>query len=140
MRFRHTDSDIVRNARQQDFIRWAKDQYGVGKLIANRDKLLRIFGAHTQTDHNLHTTDGLINLFNLVAFSDGHTIKQIQFPAQFLPCDPTGSTPCYVAPTSAAAEHGAFRDFMRRRTPPRRPSSDLRNPRAARDRAVARPA
>ena len=29
VRFRHTDSDLVRNARQQDFIRWAKDQYGV---------------------------------------------------------------------------------------------------------------
>ena len=26
------DSDIVREARQQDFIRWAKDQFGVGKL------------------------------------------------------------------------------------------------------------
>ncbi|HXO08201.1 MAG TPA: LCP family protein, partial [Solirubrobacteraceae bacterium] len=71
VRFRHTDSDLVRNARQQDFIRWAKDQYGVDNLIANRDKLLRIFGAHTVTDHNLHTLDGLINLFNLVAFSDG---------------------------------------------------------------------
>ena len=53
---------------RQDFIRWAKDQYGIDNLIANRDKLLRIFGANTQTDHNLHTTDGLINLFNLVAF------------------------------------------------------------------------
>ena len=52
-----------------------------GNLIANRDKLLRIFGEHTQTDHDLHTVDGLINLFNLVAFSAGHTIKQIQFPA-----------------------------------------------------------
>ena len=113
VRFRHTDSDLVRNARQQDFIRWAKDQYGVDNLIANRDKLLRIFGANTQTDHNLHTTDGLINLFNLVAFSDGRTIKQIKFPAQFLPCDPTGSTPCYVAPTSAAAERGVFAEFMR---------------------------
>ena len=27
VRFRHTDSDIVRNARQQDFIRWAKSQF-----------------------------------------------------------------------------------------------------------------
>ena len=114
VRFRHTDSDLVRNARQQDFIRWAKDQYGVDNLIANRDKLLRIFGAHTVTDHNLHTLDGLINLFNLVAFSDGHTIKQIKFPAQFLPCDSTGvgGVPCYVAPTSTGAEHGAFRAFM----------------------------
>ncbi len=111
VRFRHTDSDLVRSARQQDFIRWAKDQYGVGNLISNRDRLLRIFGHHTQTDHNLHTTDGLINLFNLVAFSAGHTIKQIKFPAQFLPCSTT--VPCYVAPTSKAAEGGAFRDFMR---------------------------
>ena len=27
VRFRHTDTDIVRNARQQDFIRWAKSQF-----------------------------------------------------------------------------------------------------------------
>jgi polyisoprenyl-teichoic acid--peptidoglycan teichoic acid transferase len=113
VRFRHTDSDLVRNARQQDFIRWAKDQYGIDNLIANRDRLLRIFGANTETDHDLHTTDGLINLFNLVAFSDGHTIKQIKFPALFLPCDPTGTVPCYVAPTSTGAEHAAFADFMR---------------------------
>ena len=32
VRFRHTDSDLVRNARQQDFIRWAKDQYGVASI------------------------------------------------------------------------------------------------------------
>ena len=32
VRFRHTDTDIVRNARQQDFIRWAKDQYSVGNI------------------------------------------------------------------------------------------------------------
>jgi LCP family protein required for cell wall assembly len=122
VRFRHTDSDLVRNARQQDFIRWAKDQYGVGNLLANRDKLLRIFGAHTQTDHNLHTTDGLINLFNLVAFSAGHTIKQIKFPAQFLPCSTTVA--CYVAPTSSQAEAGAFRAFMRpTTTPPPKPPS-----------------
>ena len=27
VRFRHTDTDIVRNARQQDFLRWAKSQF-----------------------------------------------------------------------------------------------------------------
>jgi LCP family protein required for cell wall assembly len=119
VRFRHTDSDLVRNARQQDFIRWAKDQYGAANLIANRDELLRIFGAYTETDHNLHTLDGLINLFDLVAFSAGHTIKQIVFPAVFLPCGNTAAvngvaaqTPCYVT-ASASAEAGAFRAFMR---------------------------
>ncbi len=113
VRFRHTDSDIVRNARQQDFIRWAKDQYSVTQIFNNRGTLLQIFGAHVQTDHSLHTTDGLINLFDLVLGAAGHQIKQIPFPAAFLPCGGgTGQTPCYVVPTSTAAERAAFQQFM----------------------------
>ncbi len=119
VRFRHTDSDLVRNARQQDFIRWAKDQYGLSNLITNRDRLLQIFGDHAQTDPGLHTTDGLLNLFNLVLNADGTTIKQIKFPAQFLPCNTsaapgTPAVPCYVIPTSPQAEQRAFAAFMRR--------------------------
>ena len=119
VRFRHTDSDIVRNARQQDFIRWAKDQYGLSQLLANKDTLLRIFGEHAQTDGDLHTTDGLLKLFNLVAFSDGHAIKQIPFPAILLPCPPDAGTgnvqPCYVTGEAGAEQH-AFNQFMTRTT------------------------
>ncbi len=114
VRFRHTDNDLVRNARQQDFVRWAKDQYGASQIYADRDKLLKIFGEHTQTDHNLHTVDGLINLFNLVAFSAGHAIKQVKFPATFLPCGtgPGGvQTACYVT-AGRGAEHRVFAQFM----------------------------
>jgi polyisoprenyl-teichoic acid--peptidoglycan teichoic acid transferase len=109
VRFRHTDTDLVREARQQDFIRWAKDQYGSANIINNRDKLLKIFGKHTQTDHNLHTLDGIENLFNLVAFSAGHTIKQIKFPAILQPCTQTA---CFVTAESSA-EQGVYRAFMR---------------------------
>ena len=108
VRYRHTDTDIVRSARQQDFIRQAKDQYGQSNLISNRDRLLRIFGRHTQTDPNLHTTDGLINLFNLVAFSDAHSIREVHFPANLLPCTPTA---CFVS-ADPGAEAQAFRQFM----------------------------
>jgi len=113
VRFRHTDTDIVRSARQQDFIRWAKDAYGASQMLANRDKLLKIFGQHVQTDHDLHTIDGLINLFNLVVFSAGHTIKQIPFPAILLPCPvtATGQTPCYVSADWGAMQR-AFKEFM----------------------------
>ena len=115
VRFRHTDTDIVRNARQQDFIRWAKDQYSTSQLLNNRDKLLTIFGAHVQTDHDLHTVDGLINLFNLVAFSDGHTIKSIPFPAQLQACGAAAAgqlaAPCYVTAT-ASAEQSVFTRLM----------------------------
>ena len=116
MRFRHTDSDIVRNARQQDFMRWAKAQFSVGQLISKRDKLLKIFGKHTQTDPDLHSLDGLINLFNLVAFSAGHSIKQVPFPAEFLPCGGgvttatgtvVGAVPCYVT-ANQGAEQAAY--------------------------------
>ncbi|HUZ30127.1 MAG TPA: LCP family protein [Solirubrobacteraceae bacterium] len=111
VRFRHTDTDIVRNARQQDFLRWVKDEFGTSYLISNRDRLLGIFGAHTQTDADLHSIDGLINLFNLVAFSAGHTVKQVPFPAILQPCDPNGKIPCYVS-ADAGAEQQAFQRFM----------------------------
>ena len=119
VRFRHSDSDIVRNARQQDFIRWAKSQFSQDQIIQDEGTLLRIFGQHAQTDHNLHTTDGLINLFDLVAFSAGHTIKQIPFPAILLPCAPVAptansaiqQTPCYVTADPGAVQ-SAFHEFM----------------------------
>jgi LCP family protein required for cell wall assembly len=119
VRFRHSDSDIVRNARQQDFIRWAKSQFSQDQIITQRNTLLKIFGKNATTDHNLHTTDGLINLFDLVAFSAGNTIKQIQFPAILLPCPPpppnanstVQQTPCYVT-ADPGAEAQAFKAFM----------------------------
>ena len=111
VRFRHTDSDIVRNARQQDFIRWAKDQFSVGQLLNQEGTLLHIFGKHVQTDHTLHTTDGLINLFDLVINADGHTLKQIPFPAQFGICNAGGQTPCYVTADPGAMD-AAYRSFM----------------------------
>jgi polyisoprenyl-teichoic acid--peptidoglycan teichoic acid transferase len=130
VRFRHTDTDIVRNARQQDFLRWAKDQYSSSQLVANRDMLLKIFGQHTETDSDLHSVDGLINLFNLVAFSAGHTIKQVPFPAILLPCGaPVGptlggfaaqtaaQTPCYVT-ADPGAEQAAFHTLMSVTKPP----------------------
>ena len=125
VRFRHTDTDIVRNGRQQDFLRWAKTQFTASELINNRDRLLRIFGANAQTDADLHSLDGLINLFNLIAFSAGHTIKQIPFPAILLPCgvlpatatSTARQTPCYVTADPASEQH-AFAAFMKPTLPP----------------------
>jgi polyisoprenyl-teichoic acid--peptidoglycan teichoic acid transferase len=121
VRFRHSDSDIVRNARQQDFIRWAKAQFSQDQILTERGSLLRIFGKNATTDHNLHTTDGLINLFDLVAFSAVHSIKQFPFPAIELPCAPAApnqgtaaaaaQTPCYVS-ADPSAEHSVFHAFM----------------------------
>jgi LCP family protein required for cell wall assembly len=108
VRFRHTDSDLVRSARQQDFIRWAKAQYPVTKLYANRDRLLRIFGKHSTFDRNLQSSDQVINLFDLVLGSDGNTIRQIKFPADLLPCT---TTTCVVT-ANESRERQVFAQFM----------------------------
>jgi polyisoprenyl-teichoic acid--peptidoglycan teichoic acid transferase len=97
VRFRHTDTDLVREARQQDFIRWAKSQYSIGTLVSNRDHLLKILGGHSQSDEGLHSIDGLLKLFDLAANMESNhaTIKQIPFPAALQPC----TTTCYVTST-----------------------------------------
>jgi LCP family protein required for cell wall assembly len=118
-RFRHTDSDLTREARQQDFIRWAKSQYPISRLLSNRDRLLGIFGRHSQSDTALHSLDGLLKVFRLVANMEGKgaTIKQIPFPATFLPCggtDPTTGAvvPCYVGSKSPAALKSTWARFI----------------------------
>ena len=116
VRFRHTDTDIVRNARQQDFLRWAKEGYSYSKLLANKTRLLHIFGTHSTLDKRLQTSDGLIDLFDLFAFSDGDTLKQITFPAILPSADVTG--PSYVT-AQPSAEQATYRAFL---TPTRKTS------------------
>ncbi len=112
VRFRHTDSDAVRDARQQDFIRWAKAQFGRDQIISEESTLVRIFGKNATTDHNLHTTDGIINLFDLVASTLGRPTKQIPFPAVLAPCGGANSqAACYLT-ARPAAEAAAYQQFM----------------------------
>ena len=62
MRFRHADSDIVRAARQQDFLRAAKDQLSTSSLINQRGKLIKILKKSTQTDPSLRSVGDVIKL------------------------------------------------------------------------------
>jgi polyisoprenyl-teichoic acid--peptidoglycan teichoic acid transferase len=83
VRYRHTDSDIVRAARQQDFLRAVKDQVSTSQLFNDRNKLIDIFASSTQTDASLDTTRGLLRIVKLALFSAGHPVREVQFPAQF---------------------------------------------------------
>jgi len=82
VRYRHNDSDIVRAARQQSFLRQAKDQLNASSLISKRDKLIDIFGRNTQTDKSLKSTAALLSVLKLALFSAGHPVRQLTFPAQ----------------------------------------------------------
>ncbi len=142
VRYRHTDSDITREARQQDFIRWTKSQYSIGRMLANRNHLLKIFGRHSQSDAGLQSTSGLLKLFELAANMEGHgaTVKQIPFPADIqTDCggiDPTTGeiVPCYVTSTPDA-ERQAWARFIK----PTPPAAHKSTRAAARHRAPAKP-
>ena len=67
----------------------------------------------------LHSVDGLLKVFDLVANMEGKgaTIKQIPFPATLLPCggtDPTTGAvaPCYVGSKSPAAVKSTWARFI----------------------------
>ncbi len=80
VRFRHNDSDLVRESRQQAFLRWAKQGISATELLAKKDTLLKYFGEDVQTDSYLHSTDGVDELFNLAWNADGTQTKSIPFP------------------------------------------------------------
>jgi LCP family protein required for cell wall assembly len=101
VRFRHADSDLVRAARQQDFLRAAKDQLSTSALIDQRGKLIRILKKNTQTDKSLRSVKGSIKLAKLGVFSADHPVAQIKFPATYTGDAETGE---YVEASAATLQ------------------------------------
>jgi len=80
VRYRHTDTDIVRAARQQDFLRQAKSQVGTGKLISKQEKLLKVVSKYTSSD--IHGRGAVISLLRLAVDLAGSPVVEIHFPAR----------------------------------------------------------
>jgi polyisoprenyl-teichoic acid--peptidoglycan teichoic acid transferase len=101
-RFRHEDSDLVRGIRQQDLLRAAKQQVGVGNLVKDRDKLIRIFGRYTTSDSGLKSRAEIIRLLNLAVFSVDQPIREVHFEGNITAGDERTNTPSFVTASSAA--------------------------------------
>jgi LCP family protein required for cell wall assembly len=84
VRYRHTDNDIVRAARQQDFLRQARNMAGVKKLlsISDRDKLARVFSRYFQFDQSFTKTQEIFSLLRLGLFlAQSHpAVREVRFP------------------------------------------------------------
>ena len=83
VRYRHLDNDLVRGARQQDFIRQLLRQPGVRKRLSfsNRKQLARIAGKYTRTDKSLRETKQLISLLKLGLAVADKPIQEVPFGA-----------------------------------------------------------
>jgi polyisoprenyl-teichoic acid--peptidoglycan teichoic acid transferase len=72
VRYRHTDNDLVRAARQQDFLRQAKNAAGVRKLLASglseTRYLIRVFSRYFRVDKSLRSNKQIISMLKLVLY------------------------------------------------------------------------
>jgi LCP family protein required for cell wall assembly len=91
VRFRHEDNDLVRSARQQDFLRQAKQQVGASALIDDRERLVKIFGKYTESDAGLKSRAELLRLLKLAVFSVNNPIREVHFEGRIGPSYVTAS-------------------------------------------------
>jgi len=111
--YRHADTSLVRDARDQSFLLDVKRQYG-GTLSDNIGKFERIFGAAVQTDPGLHSTTQLLNLIGTLVSSSGRSVRQVPFQVDLTPSNPQAiacqcvtSSPQQISASVHAFLHGA---------------------------------
>ncbi|MDA0180348.1 LCP family protein [Solirubrobacter phytolaccae] len=92
VRYRHGDNDLVRAARQHDFLRQARAQFGVTDLLGDRHTLIRLLGEHTRTD--IRGTKQVTALAKLALGAADKPVQEIPFPAVI--------GPSYVTATPSA--------------------------------------
>lgn len=94
VRYRHTDSDFVRAARQQDFLRQAKGQFAVSSILGDRKELVRIFARYTRTD--IRSNDEILQLLKLAFLSSKNPVSEVRFPATDIP----GTSDLQISPSA----------------------------------------
>ncbi len=91
VRYRHGDNDLVRAARQQDFLRQAKDAAGVRRLLSGglgeKRHLLQVFSRYFRVDESLRSNKQVLSLLKLAIFlgAKNPKVNQVKFPAHDAP-------------------------------------------------------
>ena len=106
MRYRHTDSDFVRVARQQDFLRDLREQ--VSPNLGEIDKVAKAVGRAISTNFS-PSASILLELAKLIGFSQGKPLRQVQFQANNV--DDLIGGGSYVTTTPVLAE-ATLHDFL----------------------------
>ncbi len=83
VRYRHTDTDLVRSARQQDFISSARERVPISKLVLGQNDLVDIFTKYTTSD--ISDAETMLQVLKLFIASRNAAIKEVHFPAELGP-------------------------------------------------------
>jgi polyisoprenyl-teichoic acid--peptidoglycan teichoic acid transferase len=119
VRFRHFDSDFVRVARQQDFIRDLREQISPGDILGRIEQVSRAVG-HAVRSNFKPTLDTLKELAKLIAFSQSKPLRQVKFQTSDVNAQFGGGS--YVTSTPEL-EKATLRDFLHGRERVDLPSS-----------------
>ncbi len=83
VRFRHTDTDLVRAARQQDFLSAARQRVPIKDLVLGSNELIDVFTEYTTSD--ISDTKAMLEVMQLFIASRNATINEVDFPAELGP-------------------------------------------------------
>lgn len=83
VRYRHTDTDIVRAARQQDFLSAARQRVPIADLVLGRNDLIDIFTQYTTSD--ISDKETMLEVMKLFIASRNAEINEVDFPAELGP-------------------------------------------------------
>ncbi len=114
VRFRHFDNDLVRSARQQDFLREARQKLPAKKLIEDRDELLGIFTEYTTSD--ISDAVQLLELLKTFLGVQSAPVSEVHFPAEL------GQT--YVTASDEAIQKAVDQFLNVEGTPGERPAGE----------------
>jgi polyisoprenyl-teichoic acid--peptidoglycan teichoic acid transferase len=78
VRYRHEDSDFVRVARQQDFMRDLREQVSPEDILGQIDRVAKAVGRSISTNFP-PSPSVLVKLAELVGFSQGKPLRQVKF-------------------------------------------------------------
>jgi polyisoprenyl-teichoic acid--peptidoglycan teichoic acid transferase len=78
VRYRHTDSDFVRVARQQDFLRDLREQISPSNELGQIDTVAKAVGHAISSTFHASASE-LIELSKLIAFSQTKPLRQVKF-------------------------------------------------------------
>jgi LCP family protein required for cell wall assembly len=121
VRFRHDDNDLVRSARQQDFMREARQKLSVGTLVNDRNELLDIFTEYTTSDISDGVT--LLELLKTFLAVQSAPVREVHFPA-----DLGDGTSAYVTASEKAIKKAVEQFLGVGGTPGARPGGDADQP------------
>jgi LCP family protein required for cell wall assembly len=91
VRYRHSDSDFVRVARQQDFLRDLREQIDPTNEIGQIDSVARAVGRAIRTNFSASASE-LVLLSKLVAFSQTKPLRQVKFLTTNVSYQPAGAS------------------------------------------------